>query len=530
MTRFGGTDRTTAVVVGVAVVALSLRLVGLGERPFHWGEARVGVWALHFARTGAFEYRPVAGGPLPYHLARAAFAVLGPTDVTARLPVALVGGLLPLSALGLRGWLDDDETALLAVFLAVSPPLVSYGRTLRGDLLLAAAAFVACVLALRAVDGDGDRNAAYGVAVAAAIALAASGFVVATVACVGAAAVVAFDARRLPMSALRSLDVDSAATLAGRLVLVFAAVLVFLFAPRGDGVSLWSPLSVPAVLTFVFGDAPARFVAVRVAARYADGVTHPLLPYVISLLSTLLTVSLPTVLLGVYGALSDRYAGASRPVVLFFAAWAGLALVAVPTVTEVDAPWLTVHVVVPLAVPAAVGAARGLSVLRNAVAADDAATTATVLLVVVAVVAQVGGVLASDVYGAPTPESSLSGYAQPADDLDPFAANVSAVAAADTPTVLYYGDRFHTGQWHEADGPPVPAAWGNRLPLPWYVARAGGTATSLPSDASLPETPPPVVVADPGAARRVDPQLQGYERSRYRLALWNRDVVVFTRQ
>ena len=517
-------------VGGVAIVALALRLVGLGERPFHWDEARVGVWALRFARTGAFEYRPVAGGPLPYHLARASLSLLGASDVAARLPVALVGGLLPLSALGLRGRLSDDETLLLALVLALSPPLVYYGRVLRGDFLLAAVAFVACVLALRALDGS--RRAAYSVAACAAVAVAASGFVVATVACIGAAAVVVADVRRLSASTLGVLPSWPRARLrlVGRAVLVFAAVLVFLFAPRGGSAGLWSLQSVPSVLTFVFGEAPARFVAVRVGARYADGVTHPLLPFVTSLLSTLLAAALLTVVLGTYGALSERYRQESRPVVLFFAVWAALAVLAVPTVSEVDAPWLAVHVVVPLAVPAAVGAARGLSVLEGAVARDDAALLAGALLVVVAGVAQVGGVLASDVYSQPTPESDLAGYAQPADGLQPFAANVSAASFEDDgPTVLYYGDRFHTREWREADGPPVPVRWGSRLPLPWYVAREGGTATSLPSSSAVPVDPPPVVVTDPTNAPAVQSGLTGYERSRYRLGLWNRDVVVFVR-
>jgi predicted membrane-bound mannosyltransferase len=202
----------------------------------------------------------------------------------------------------------------------------------------------------------------------------------------------------------------------------------------------------------------------------------------------------------------------------------------VPTVAEVDAPWLAVHVVVPLSVPAAVGAARACTVVRDAVARDDAAMAAGALLVAVAVVAQVGGVLAGDVYARPTPQSDLAGYAQPADDLQPFAANVSAAGVTTgEPTVLYYGDRFHTGQWREADGPPVPERWGARLPLPWYVAQQGTNATSLPSTAALPPDPPPVVVTDPTNARAVQSQLRGYERSRYRLALWNREVVVFVR-
>jgi hypothetical protein len=39
-----------------------------------------------------------------------------------------------------------------------------------------------------------------------------------------------------------------------------------------------------------------------------------------------------------------------------------------------------------------------------------------------------------------------------------------------------------------------------------------------------------VVVADPALAADLRAELPGYERSRYRLGLWNRDVVVFVRR
>lgn len=523
-------DRTAALVVALSAVALLARVVALGDRPFHWDEARVGVWALRFARTGVFEYRPVAGGPLPYHLARVSLTLLGPTDAAARLPVAFVGGTLPLAALGLRSRLRDDETVVLALVLALSPPLVYYGRFLRGDLLLAAAAFVACVLAIRAVD-SGSERAAFGAVVAVAAALAASGFVVATVACVAVACAVVLTPHRTTTSlATLPTRLRDRSALLGRLGLVFVVVLVFLFAPRGGEAGLWSPVTAPRAFAFVFSEAPSRFVAVRIASRYADGATHPLLPYVVSLVRTLLAAALPTVVLGVVGALSARYTDHTdgrRAVVTFFAAWAAVAVLVFPAVAEVDAPWTAVHVVVPLAVPAAVGGARGLALLRRAVSREDAATVAAVLLLLVAGVAQVGGVLASDVYGEPTPQDTLAQYAQPADDLAPFAANLSR---GDDSTVLYYGDRFHTGEWREADGPPVPGGWGARLPLPWYVAREGATATSRPSNAALPARPPPVVVTNPANAGAVASRLSGYERSRYRLGLWNREVVVFVRR
>ncbi|WP_136602508.1 flippase activity-associated protein Agl23 [Salinigranum halophilum] len=523
MSRVDPTARLTAAVVALSVLGVVLRLVALGERPFHWDEARAGVWALRFARTGVFEYRPVAGGPLPYHLARASLSLLGATDAAARLPVALVGGLLPLAALGLRTRLSATETVLLAALLAGSPPLVYYGRVLRGDLLLAAAAFLACVLVVRAVDTERQR-AAFAAVLAAVAALAASGFVVATAACVVAAVAVSVDARWVSLDDLVALPdrVRARSTLVARLFLVGVAAVVFLFAPRGGSANLWNPLAFPDVLAFVFDEAPGRFFAVRVASRYADGATHELWPFVASLLEVLLAAAPVTLLAGVFGALYDRYVGSVRPVVTFFAAWAGVGVLVFPTVAEVDGPWTAVHVVVPLAVPAAVGLARGVAFLRDAVAREDAAVVASALLVCAAAVAGVGAVFADDVYGEPTPDSSLAGYAQPADDLDPFAANLSGES-----TVLYYGDRFHTRGWTEADGPPVPDAWGNRLPLPWYVAREGGSSTTLPSGAPLPETPPAVVVTTPEDAPTLRPELADYERSRYRLALWNREVVVF---
>jgi len=131
-------DRILGAVVGLAALALAARLLWLGRRPFHWDEARVGYWTLRFLATGSYEYRPVAGGPLLYLAGRQTFTLLGATDATARLPVALVGGLLPLAALTFRSRLDDAETVLLAAVLGFNPLLLSYSRFLRGDVPAAA--------------------------------------------------------------------------------------------------------------------------------------------------------------------------------------------------------------------------------------------------------------------------------------------------------------------------------------------------------------------------------------------------------
>ena len=137
-------DRVTQAVVAVTALALLARLVGLGTRPFHWDEARVGYWTLRSLAVGAYEYRPVAGGPFLYVVGRWLVTLLGPSDAVARLPVALLGGLLPLAALLFRSAGEPDgrdapvagleaaETLSLAVLLGhCSTTRVSFAATSR---------------------------------------------------------------------------------------------------------------------------------------------------------------------------------------------------------------------------------------------------------------------------------------------------------------------------------------------------------------------------------------------------------------
>jgi uncharacterized protein (TIGR03663 family) len=531
-----GRDRTTLAVVAFAALALLARLVALDARAFHWDEARVGYWTLRYLETGAFSYRPVAGGPFLYVVDRHVFALLGASDAAARLPVAVVSGLAPLVALAYRTRLDDVETALFAGLLAVNPVLLYYGRFLRGDVPLAVFTLAAVGLSLYAWDRR-DRRAGYGAVGFAALAATTSGFVVATLACVVVAAALTVDHRRVlgrgaPAPAALSTRLPSSTT-AARAALLAVVVLVFFYAPRAgetDAPGLWKPTTVLGVLEAVFVDAPQRFVGVRIASR--DGAGHSLLPYLADLGGLLATTALATLALAAFAFLRDRYrAGESRGVVAFHTYWGGVAVFVFAVATEVSAPWLGVHVVAPLLVPAAVGLA---AVARfGARRADvDRRSVAAVLLVVLALAGNVGGLAAGSVYATPSPDDPLAQYAQPADDLDPFYRNVSAAADGDGVDVLYVGESLVMVDDRDADAPPVDERWGERLPLPWYVARAGATSESVRSPAMLAqyEEVPPVVVADGSARADVASRLDGYESTRYRLGLWNRDVFVFVRR
>jgi uncharacterized protein (TIGR03663 family) len=545
-------DRTTAAVVAVVVAALLVRLLWLGARPFHWDEARVGYWTLRYVDTGAFAYRPVAGGPLPYVVGRWTLSLLPPTDAVARLPVALAGGVVPAAALLHRHRLGDAATVALAGLLAASPTLVYYSRALRGDLLVVALLLVAVAAATRFLDG-GPRSLLYGAVAAGTLAVAASGFVVAHAVALLAAAALVYDHRRLlpadrdgdgddddgdgdrglvPASAraLRA-RVDSAT--AARAGLLAAGLHLLAFAPRagsGPGPGLGRPTTWLAVLDEAFRRAPARFVGVRIAARSDGTGAHEFLPFVTGFAELALAAALPLLALAAYGAARDRYRpGGPSTAVALHVYWGGAALLVVPVATEVLGPWLLVHAVVPLAVPAAVGAVGLARVLGDAWDRSDPARVVAALLLVAAGAGHAGALYADDVYGAPDADDALAQFAQPA-DLDPLLANLTAATRDnDGVDVLYFGEALVAADGSDADSPPVPPEWGRRLPLPWYTERAGLETAGARDPAALDATEAPVVVTTPDRRGTVASRLEGrgYAADEYDLALVGRTVVVF---
>lgn len=531
------TDPVVLAVAALALLALLARLVSLGGRPFHWDEARVGYWTLRYLETGQFSYRPVAGGPFLYVVTRPVVAALGATDATARLAVATLGGLAPFAALLFRERLDDLETVALAAVLAGSPVLLYYSRFLRSDVPLAVFSLVAVGAFVRAYDGD--RRFLYLGAVAGALALTTSAFAAGYLLCLLGAALILFDHRRLlgdggaVRADLREAAgrLDEWATESARVLLLAVAVLVFFYAPRGGAVGLWQPTTWPAVLELALFESGEKFYGVWVASRAREG-AHPLIPFVVESGKLLVGVALPTTLLAVGAFLRDRYsAGGPRPVVAFFAYWGFLGLFVFPVITEVAAPWVLVHVLAPLSVPAAVGVAGLVRYGRRAFERDSAGRVVAAVLVLVAVSGQAGAVAASDVFGPSAPENRLAQYGQPADDLDDFAADVrNHTSSGGGVDVLYYGERFYVADESSLDQPPVPDQFGERLPLSWYVERAGATTESaLSLDGYTDEELPPVVVADVSHRSALSDRLSDYEKSEYELALWNRNVVVFVR-
>ena len=516
-------------VVAVTLLALVARLVVLGARPAHWDEARVAYWALYAQEEGHFAYRSIVHGPVIQHVDRWLFGLLEPNDFVMRLPVAIVGSLLPLASLLFRDHLRDSETVALSLFLAFNPVLLYYSRFMRSDVLVGAFALVTLGMVVRLLDRRQLRYL-YGAALFLALAVASKeNSILYVLTWLGAGALVLDRALDRPGSDRTGRDRLGAWVTTGRryarqtktqletrrrvgvyalhalgALAVFGLVWLFMFAPRGDGLeglftgparsetvglgealtdpAKWGPLLDATVEQFrgeylswggKTGGLTFEDYQERLGGAIRDG---------------LIGTSAPLVFFAIAGFVRERYAVAEGRVLVFFLTYAGAAsIVGYPLGLSIGGGWKwnNVHVLLPLSIPAAVGLATIYRWGKDAYRENefvDVGLTALILLIVVATVAWSG---ANHVYLNPAHESNdLVQFGQPHDDLDPVVEELRAAAPDDNPDVLVYGNASDDASIVDASQPerdwnvrPVCTDFGNFLPMQWYLAASGANAS-----------------------------------------------------
>ncbi len=121
-----------------AIVALALRLGALDAVPLAPVEAVEALPALVGTQGGSPDLAGVS--PLLYALQRLTFAVVGPSDGSARFWAALLGGLSPLLFYWLRDRMSRGGALVAALLWSVSPLAVWSSRLAVGDALVPTAA------------------------------------------------------------------------------------------------------------------------------------------------------------------------------------------------------------------------------------------------------------------------------------------------------------------------------------------------------------------------------------------------------
>lgn len=238
------------------------------------------------------------------------------------------------------------------------------------------------------------------------------------------------------------------------------------------------------------------------------------------------------------GFVADRYREEGpRDVVALAFYWGLASVLGYPIVSDIMAGWTTIHALVPLTIPAAVGLSLVVRKARLALARDDGQLAAvTMVLLLAAATATLGGGLAVNVLYPTEKKNPVVQYAQPAGDMKPTLARIEAVAAEnDGIDVVFYGEEFYTPNETRGDASldiesGGYAGWFARLPLPWYLEIYDANVTSTKDPGFVESTQPPVVITLRDEEDPIQNRLDGYDRVVHQGYLSDRPVVFYVRE
>ncbi|MFW6449233.1 MAG: flippase activity-associated protein Agl23, partial [Halobacteriota archaeon] len=267
---------------------------------------------------------------------------------------------------------------------------------------------------------------------------------------------------------------------------------------------------------------------------YSGSTDTPYLSYLGHYLETLRAGALVVGIFAVVGFLADHLDGRQpRALVLFATAWGVASVVGYPVAADIKAPWLTVHAVVPLAIPAAVGLGLAIRTAAESIRSEHWVDAALAGLVLVAAAGLILVPAYDQVYQHPTDDDNqLVQYAQPGGDWGDTIERMHELAEAnDGVDVLYVGEEYFMMNESDADHKPAAGGWYDRLPLPWYTEQADAVTHSVtdPEDieAAFEDDPPPVVITATEDSNLVDGYVDDYEHRRHLMRLWSVRVDVY---
>lgn len=147
------TDRSrfeVAAWAGLVVVAVVVRMIDLGDRPFHHDESQDAYFSWSFHNDfSSYEYNPLLHGPVRFYLTGLLYQLTEATNFTARLMPALMGVLAVGLPYLLRHQLGRVAAYAAGVALAIGPTYLYFSRFAREDIYLAAITLAMIVAAFR---------------------------------------------------------------------------------------------------------------------------------------------------------------------------------------------------------------------------------------------------------------------------------------------------------------------------------------------------------------------------------------------
>jgi uncharacterized protein (TIGR03663 family) len=122
----------------ILITAFIIRFWQLDLKLLHHDEAIHSWFSYELLTRGAWHYDPSYHGPFLYFVTAGMFALLGSSDLVARILPSLFGFLLiPLTYSIYRiGYLTKNQTLVAALLIAFSPDMIYFSRFLRHDIFM----------------------------------------------------------------------------------------------------------------------------------------------------------------------------------------------------------------------------------------------------------------------------------------------------------------------------------------------------------------------------------------------------------
>ena len=146
-----------SIYAGLVLIALAMRLYDLGGRAVHHDESLHGYFAYQLFGGSGYDHNPLMHGMFQFYAIASSFFLVGDSDFSLRLPMAIFGAGLVLVPLLLKPRIGQVGALIAALMLAFSPSMLYFSRFARNDIFMAVFALALVGVMWRYIDERKNR-------------------------------------------------------------------------------------------------------------------------------------------------------------------------------------------------------------------------------------------------------------------------------------------------------------------------------------------------------------------------------------
>ena len=148
----GTSWRAAVPYAAITILGLGLRLVQLGDKPFHHDESLHAWFSWQLVSGHGYHYDPVYHGPVQFYVIALAYLVFGVGDYVAHVPVAVAGTIAIFLPFFLRRQLGSVAALTASIAICLAPAWLYFSRFVREDIHVATITLGLIVVVLRFFD------------------------------------------------------------------------------------------------------------------------------------------------------------------------------------------------------------------------------------------------------------------------------------------------------------------------------------------------------------------------------------------